>query len=321
MFEEIKAFILGLEFQVPSFLPPILLGLAAGLGAYSIVKLIIHNRPHAKEMEVWRDRPPFLFRLFKPIILLFSNVVKELMSERYSQVLRGRLSAAGLSYAIMPEEFVTLKVVCSVVSFVLVFSVYQLSSTLGPEALIVLAMVIMLGLFYPDIWLSDRIGHRRRLVSKDFPFLLDLLVLSMQAGLNYSSSLAQAIASLPAGPVKEEFAKLLREIRAGKSRREALQDLANRMDISTIYNFVGAMNQAEETGGEIVRVLAPQAEQRRSERFNIAEEMASKAPVKMLIPMMAFLFPIFFMLIAFVIVVKLAEIDALPVLMMRLLMT
>ena len=319
MFDQIKSWLLSLD--VPGFVPPILFGLALAVASYALVKLIIVNRPRAKEMEEWRDTPPFLFTLFKPIILLFSNDMRNLIGDKYSLSLRKRLSAAGLSYAIMPEEFVTLKIVCFTISLGTVVSVYNIDNSFGPEAIIILGFIVALGFFYPDIWLTDRVGTRRRLVSKDFPFLLDLLVLSMRAGLNYSSSLAQAIASLPAGPVKEEFAKLLREIRAGKSRREALNDLADRMNVSTIRNFVGAMNQAEETGGEIVSVLTAQAEQRRTERFNTAEEVANKAPVRMLLPMMAFLFPIIFMLMAFVVVVKLAEIDVLPPTMLELLVS
>ena len=317
MFNDIKAWLVALD--LPGFVPPIILGLAAAVAAFALFKLILVNRPKAKEMEEWRDAPPFLFILFKPIILLFSNDVRNLIGDNYAGALRKRLSAAGLSYAIMPEEFVTLKIVCFIISFSAVAAVYNIDNTLGPETMIILGFVVALGFFYPDIWLTDKVGTRRRLVSKDFPFLLDLLVLSMRAGLNYSSSLAQAIASLPRGPVKEEFSKLLREIRAGKSRREALNDLADRMNVSTIRNFVGAMNQAEETGGEIVSVLTAQAEQRRTERFNTAEEVANKAPVRMLIPMMAFLFPIIFMLMAFVMVVKLAEIDVLPPVMLQLL--
>ncbi len=319
MFEYIKETILSLD--VPGYVAPILLGLGIGLGVYALLKLIITNRPRAKQLEEWRDTPPMLFSVFKPLILLFSNDVRSLLGDVYYQSLRKRLSAGGLSYAIMPEEFVTLKLVCLIIAIGAVFGVYNIDQSLGPEAMIILGAIVALGFFYPDIWLSDRVGTRRRLVSKDFPFLLDLLVLSMRAGLNYSSSLAQAISSLPHGPVREEFAKLLREIRAGKSRREALSDLADRMHVSTIRNFVGAMNQAEETGGEIVSVLTAQAEQRRTERFNTAEEVANKAPVRMLIPMMAFLFPIIFMLMAFVMVVKLAEIGALPATMMKLLLS
>lgn len=319
MFERFIAFMSSID--VPAFLPAVLIAFAISVGGYSLFSIVVTNRPQQKKMEEWRDVPPLLFRLFKPVVLLFSNEVRNLMKDELYTKSQKRLSAAGMNYAIMPEEFLTLKLVCFVVASVSVTAVYNIDQTLGPEALIILFSIVALGYFYPDIWLTDRIGSRRRMVSKDFPFMLDLLVLSMRAGLNYSSSLAQAISSLPAGPVKDEFGKLLREIRAGKSRREALLDLAERMDVNPIHNFVAAMNQAEETGGEIVDVLTAQAEQRRTERFNTAEEVANKAPIKMLIPMMAFLFPIIFMLLAFVMIVKLAEIDALPESLLRLLLS
>lgn len=319
MFDKLAQTIGGTD--IPEYLPTILITVAAAIGFLSLVSLIAANRPRMKELEEWRDTPPLIFKLFKPFVLLLSNDVKRLMGDvSYSRLLK-KLSAAGVNYAIMPEEFLTLKIVCFIISSTVSFSIYTSDPTLGPEALVVLVFVVALGFFYPDIWLSDKVGVRRRMVAKDFPFLLDLLVLSMRAGLNYSSSLAQAIASLPVGPVREEFSKLLREIRAGKARREALLDLAIRMDIPSVHNFVAAMNQAEETGGEIVDVLTAQAEQRRNERFNAAEEAANKAPVRMLIPMMAFLFPIIFMLMAFVLIVKLAEIDALPQGMLELLMS
>lgn len=302
---------------VDGYVPGLFVALTVSLGTFALVKLVVRTRP--VESEDWRDPPPFLFKLFKPLIRLFSVDIRSIMKDGYYKKIGNRLSAAGMNYAIMPHEFVTLKVVTTVVCTISVVVVYKIDTSLGPEALVFLFSVIPAGYFYPELWLSDRIGSRRRVVAKEFPFLLDLLVLSMRAGLNYSTSLGQAIASLPHGPVKDEFAKLLREIRAGKMRREALLDLAERMNIDSVHNFVAAVNQAEETGGEIVDVLTAQAEQKRTERFNTAEETANKAPVKMLIPMMAFLFPIIFMLLAFVMIVKLAEIDMIPASLLRLL--
>jgi len=305
---------------IMSYMPAVFAGLAITIGTFALAKLVVRTKPPADSME-WRDPPPLLFKIFKPLVRLFATDVRSMMKDSYYKSLHQKLSAAGQNYAILPHEFVTLKLLCTVVGAIVSVSVYKIDSELGPEAFIFLASIVPVGFFYPDIWLADKIGVRRRAVAKEFPFLLDLLVLSMRAGLNYSTSLGQAIASLPAGPVREEFAKLLRETRAGKSRREALLDLADRMHIDSVNNFVAAVNQADETGGEIVDVLTAQAEQKRVERFNTAEEVANKAPVKMLIPMMAFLFPIIFMLLTFVIIVKLAEIDMLPVGMLKLLVS
>ena len=307
------------SFSFALLLPTLLWMLAIGVGVFALLKLIIRTRP--KDSEEWRDPPPLIYKLFKPIIRLFSADVRRLLSEKGYTRLQHRLSAAGMNYAIMAEEFATLKIICALVAALTAGYLYYTVSDIGAEVQLFLLVLGPLGYFYPDIWLRDKMTIRRRRVAKEFPFLLDLLVLSMRAGLNYSTSLGQAISSLPEGPVKDEFGKLLREIRAGKVRRDALLDLAARMDINSIHNFVAAINQAEETGGEIVDVLSIQAEQRRAERFNEAEAAANKAPVKMLLPMMMFLFPIVFLLVGFIMVVKLAESNLLPDVLLRLLLS
>ena len=303
--------------SIMQYVPILLLSSSVGIGAYALVNLFIRTR--AKSKEDWRDPPPLIYKLFKPIVRLFASDVRGAMPDSLYSRINNRLSTGGMNYAILAEEFFTLKFVCLAFMCIISYFLFTMPTERGAEVKLLIIALIPLGFFYPDIWLSDKISRRRARVAKEFPFLLDLLVLSMRAGLNYSTSLGQAISNLPEGPVKEEFGKLLREIRAGKVRRDALLDLAARMDTKSINNFVAAINQAEETGGEIVEVLTLQAEQRRSERFNEAEEAANKAPVKMLLPLVLFLFPIIFMLIGFVLVVKLAETSFLPAFMMDLL--
>jgi len=299
------------------YFPVFLMASAVGVGAYALISLIIKTR--IKEKEDWRDPPPLIYKLFKPVVRLFASEVRSLMSDRLYSKVNTKLSTGGMNYAIMAEEFYTLKFVCLAFACLISYSLFSSGSDQGSEVKLIILAIMPIGFFYPDIWLNDKITHRRARVAKEFPFLLDLLVLSMRAGLNYSTSLGQAISSLPDGPVKEEFGKLLREIRAGKVRHEALLGLAARMNTKSISNFVAAINQAEETGGEIVEVLTLQAEQRRSERFNEAEEAANKAPVKMLLPLVMFLFPIIFMLIGFVLIVKVADSNLLPQFIMDLL--
>lgn len=299
------------------YIPILIMSSAVGVGAFALVNLALKTR--SKTKEDWRDPPPLIYKLFKPIVRLFASDVRGIMSDRLYNKISSRLSTGGVNYAIMAEEFFTLKFVCLILMCVVSYFLFTAETERAAEAKLIIIGLIPLGFFYPDIWLNDKIVQRRARVAKEFPFLLDLLVLSMRAGLNYSTSLGQAISNLPEGPVKEEFGKLLREIRAGKIRHEALLDLAGRMNTKSISNFVAAINQAEETGGEIVEVLTLQAEQRRSERFNDAEEAANKAPVKMLLPLVMFLFPIIFMLIGFVLIVKLSETNFLPKILMDLL--
>lgn len=305
--------------SIQSMLPVMLLSAAAVLGSMAIAQLSIRSR--TKGDDDWRDPPPIIYRVFKPLVRLFASDVKGVLSEAKYTKVQVKLSAAGMNYAILPEEFVTLKIVFGLVCVAISALLYEVGSQLGGEVRLFLVVLGPLGYLYPEIWLKDRTIKRRRRVAKEFPFLLDLLVLSMKAGLNYSTSLGQAINSLPNGPVKDEFGKLLREVRAGKIRRDALLGLAARMNINSVHNFVAAINQAEETGSEIVEVLTIQAEQRRAERFNEAEAAANKAPVKMLIPMILFLFPIVFLLVGFIMIVKLAESNLLPEFLLKLLVS
>ncbi len=298
--------------MMATYLPSVIVSAASFLAALGLMLLIKKRKAIPDKDETWRDPPPLMYLLFKPIVRLFTHEASRFISEKRKTALGNRLSAAGYSYAIMPEEFVVLKFVCCVFGGIVSMLVLKANPDVGPEIFVFVITFAPVGFFYPDLWLTDQVAKRRRTVIKEFPFLLDLLVLGMRAGLNYSGALSHAIGALPGGAVREEFSKVLREIRAGKSRREALLSLGDRMNLEAVNNFVAAINQAEETGGEIVDVLMAQAEQRRNERFNSAETQANKAPVRMLMPMMFFLFPIIFMLLTFIIIVKMGSIGILP---------
>jgi tight adherence protein C len=302
-----------------NYVGPMLIALSGMLGVLGLFQALTRRRNLIESSDEWRDSPPVLYRLYKPVLKIFAPEVRKFMSDDSYNKLSQRLSAAGMSYAILPHEFVTMRFLVLVTASVCSFMLFRSPIEKGSLVMMFCVALPPMGFLWPDMWLRDQVASRRRSASREFPFLLDLLVLSMRAGLNYSGALSQAIGAMPPGPIREEFGKLLREIRAGKARRDALIDLAHRMDSEAINNFVAAINQAEETGGEIVDVLMAQAAQKRNERFNSAEAAANRAPIRMLLPMMAFLFPIIFLLMAFVIVVKLAEIGYLPESMVALL--
>ncbi len=279
--------------------------IAASLGcAVAFIALLIINRSRL-ESEEWRDPQPIIFRIFKPLVQLFSHHIRMRMGQTYFEKIHQKIGTAGMTYTFLPEELVTLRFIfCALATAIAAFIFNSFDSI---EARMLTLGIPVLGFFYPDIWLKDRITTRRTLIEKQFPFLMDLLILSMKAGLNYATSLAQTVDSLPQGPVKDEFSRYLRELKAGKNRREALLGLAKRVDVSSVSNFVAALNQADETGGEIGEVLKAQAIHRRIERFNLAEKKANQAPVKLLFPLVLFLFPVLFMIIAFVMAAKAVE--------------
>lgn len=272
--------------------------------AVVFIALLVINRNRLDDEE-WRDPQPIIFRIFRPLVQLFSHYIRMRMGQTYFEKIHQKIGTAGMTYTLLPEELLTLRFIfCAITS---VFAVYIFNTFESIEARLLTLGLPVLGFFYPDIWLKDRIKTRRASIEKQFPFLMDLLILSMKAGLNYSTSLAQTVDSLPLGPVRDEFSRYLRELKAGKNRREALLGLAKRVEVPSVSNFVAALNQADETGGEIGEVLKAQATHRRVERFNLAEKKANQAPVKLLFPLVLFLFPVLFMIIAFVMAAKAVE--------------
>lgn len=256
--------------------------------------------PKDKGFEAWRGDIPLMFRVLRPVINMFVTGVEESLSDTEKSMLRTRLYTAGLGYSIVPEEFVVMRWIGMVSGLGLIaFLLVMLNK---PPVWI--ALIAPLGFYYPNIWLNDVIKRRHFKIEKEFPFFLELLVLVMRAGLNFSSATSHAVAKMPDGPVKEEFSRMLRDIRTGLNRREALTNLGARINLPSISNFVAAVNQAEETGGELGQALIVQAEQRRSERFLRAEKQANQAPVKMLGPLVLLLFPIVFILIFFPILMR-----------------
>jgi tight adherence protein C len=165
----------------------------------------------------------------------------------------------------------------------------------------------LFGFVYPGIWLRDTIQNRRRELLKSLPFFLDVVTLCVEAGLNFQGALHQAVLKGPKGVMREEFQRVLRDVRAGKPRAEALRALALRLNEPPVTNFVASVIQAERLGMNLGPVLRAQADQQRVDRFLRAEKLAMEAPVKMLFPLIAFIFPCTFIVLFFPIVVKFME--------------
>jgi tight adherence protein C len=255
----------------------------------------------------WRDRLPPTLRTLYPLVRWYATGTDKTLMPWKREVLQTRLNAAGANYLITPAEFLVIRrVACT---FGLVFALYILFA-LNVRSSFYIALIATLVPFaylYPDIWLRDATKRRRARFEKEFPFFLDVLVLGMKAGLTFTAAVEQAMDQLREGPVKQEFSRYLRDARTGVARRVALDRMASRVVIPAVTNFSASVIQAEETGGSLGDVLADQARQRRQERFLRAEKLANQAPVKMLFPLIALLFPITFIIIGFPIVIQLID--------------
>jgi tight adherence protein C len=139
---------------------------------------------------------------------------------------------------------------------------------------------------------------------KSFPFYLDIMTLSLEAGLNVNSALQQAVDKSMDGPLRVEFGRVLRDVRSGRTRAEAFQDFAARVQLAPVTNWVSAVVHAEKQGANLAPLLRAQAEQRRVERFQRAEKLAMEAPVKMLGPLILCIMPCTFLIIGFPIAMK-----------------
>jgi tight adherence protein C len=179
----------------------------------------------------------------------------------------------------------------------------------GEGRWLALAVVLatVLGAWWPLSWLRERRAARLRTIGRALPFYLDVVTLSVESGANLTGALQHAVAKGPGGPLQVELERVLRDIRAGRTRADALRALAERLDLPAVSSWVAALVSAERHGSGLGPILRAQAEQRRQERFQQAEKLAMKAPVKMLFPLLVFIFPCTFVLLFFPIVVRLLE--------------
>ena len=274
---------------------------------------------HAPVRDVrWRDKPPLLWRASGPLVRGMAASIEPLMPARVTRQSTALLRQAGLDAALTPGELIAGQMIAAIalaVSVWLVIPDVPLGADpsgsgntsenpwLTPAAL----LAASLGAFWPLAWIREHRAKRLRDISRSLPFYLDIVTLSVESGTNLSGALSHAVAKGPAGPLQAELERVLSDVRAGRTRSEALRALAERIDLPAIASWVAALVSAERQGSSLGPILRAQAEQRRQERFQLAEKLAMRAPVKMLFPLLVFIFPCTFVLLLFPVAVRLLE--------------
>lgn len=255
-----------------------------------------------QEDRAFRDPAPSYWRLLGWPGQAVSHWVAPWLPARFRAQVIERLRYAGLEFALRPEQFVAGQVMAAVLA-VAVLVVVDLRP--GLPGWPWLAAAAVLGALVPWSWLHDRAQRRLRVLARTLPFYLDILTLAVEAGANVTSALQHAVDKGPGGPLADELQRVLRDIRAGRTRAEAMRALSDRLALPAIANWVGAVLAAEKQGASLGPILRAQAEQRRTERFVRAEQLALKAPVKMLFPLVVCIFPCTFVIVFFPIAVRL----------------
>jgi tight adherence protein C len=249
----------------------------------------------------YMDPLPPLLRKIWPLVLMFAYWVGEMLPVDLLEKYNKKLKQSGLIYLMTPEQFVGLRIVSAVVWTLIVLALMLL---LENFSWLYLVLGAILGFYLPSIKLNDKKKNREKAIVRALPIYLDYLTMAVQAGMNLSGAIQQAVDKGPDGPLRVEFSKVIRDIRAGMSRVDAIRSMAERLDIREINAFSTTVVQAEKTGASIGATLKIQADQRRVERFQRAEKLAMEAPVKLIFPLVAFIFPMTFMILAFPIAMK-----------------
>lgn len=272
----------------------LMLGAVITIGVYAAIRIFAAI---PKDDRSYMDKPPSGFHLFWPVIKFVAFYFSRFISDNYKYTTDVRLRRAGVNYSLTAEQYFAGKIVAAVVAFLFCWLVQAM---LGKLSAVYLVLAPVAGFYYPEIWLKETMDKRNNSIFRALPFFLDVITLAVESGTNLTTGINQAIQKAPDGPLKTELAWVLRDVRAGKPRAEALRAMADRIGLSSLNNVVSGMIQAEKTGASLGPVLRAQSDQLRSTRFLKAEKLAMEAPVKLLGPLVMFIFPTTFLVIVFV---------------------
>lgn len=259
------------------------------------------DRPRTlEELELER---PFSERVLRPFITYVSGFIQRFLPKKKVRQeetgptgIQKKLILAGNPNNLSANEYVGVVGVSTLGAAGLVF---MLMGVVGadPAIALVLSMVgLAIGYLLPSLWLSAKVKSRQKEITQSMPDMLDLLVIAVEAGLGFDGAV-QRYTEKATNSLSLEFKRVIAEIRMGRARREALKEMVARTEVPDLSTFISAIIQADQLGVSISRVLSVQADQMRILRRQRAEEMAAKAPLKMLFPMIFLIFPAMFVVI------------------------
>ena len=238
----------------------------------------------------------FADRVVEPMQARALAVGRRLSGTDQAERIRRKLDFAGNPRGWTVDRVIALKVICAVV-FPVVIGMWLLVIGGSVSAIVVVALgSIVLGFFAPDLYLINTAAHRADKIKRSLADAVDLLTISVEAGLGFDAAVQQ-VARNTTGPLAEEFSRVLREMQLGKGRSEALKALSTRSNVEDLHTFVGSMVQADAFGIPVGQVLRVQSAEIRTKRRQYAEEKAQKVPVKIMIPLILFILPTLFIIV------------------------
>ena len=241
------------------------------------------------EFEI-RLSEPFLNRVLLPAGSRVLSAMGRLSPVGQRDKIHHQLVLAGLDGSMQAEELIAIQFVTTIIGLILGIGYAAFGNSSRGLSLLVLILLPIAGFLAPSSWLARKISERKESIFLDLPDVLDLLAISVEAGVGFEAAL-DIVCQHFTSPLALEFSRTLKEMELGLPRRDALQNLKRRTEVPELSNFVLALVQADALGMPIGRVLHTQASEMRLKRRQWAREKAGKLPVKILFPLVAFIFP------------------------------
>ncbi len=233
----------------------------------------------------------FMDRVFKPALESLANAFGKVLPQSTLADVQQQLVMAGnpMPYNTFLTMWATMLLACLGLSFLLLVSG---PGPFLPNRIGMIVLLLVIGYALPKAWLKGKVKAKQKVVIKALPDALDLITTCVEAGLGLDAAL-QRVAEKSEGPLADELARMLRDVSMGKLRREAMTELSERVGVEELSNFITAIIQAEQLGVGIAQVLRVQSDQLRTKRRQRAERQAQEAPIKMIFPLVLFIFPAF----------------------------
>jgi len=233
---------------------------------------------------------PFSQRVLIPMMEALSKMAQRFTPQQTIEASRHKLELAGLAHKIKPAQFLGYRMAAAIVLGIASLMIVFVTALPVFQRLLIIVIAFVLGYMLPSVWLGSKISARQTSVIKALPDALDLLTICVEAGLGFDAAMSK-VAEKWDNELSQAFSRTVQEMQLGKLRREALRNMSNSMDVPDMTTFVAAIIQADTLGVSMAKVMRIQSDTMRMKRRQRAEEKARQAPVKMMFPLVFFIFP------------------------------
>lgn len=290
-------------FTQPGQIPYLVLMLASALGVFFALYGLVpdQTRKHAEEalglqgVEAARTSP--IIEVLRPFFRLLIPLVRPIPVPKYREKVEHKFVSAGMTGTMTSDEFLAYKLIMMVCFFGL-FVMLAFRTIIGWEEPLVVDLVVLgVGFMFPDAWLNGEVRRRQDEMRRSLPYVMDLLTLSVEAGLDFVAGLTKVCEKASSGPLVDELSFFLREMQIGASRQQALRNLSFRCNMSEISSFSALLIQADILGASVGPVLRAQSDLIRTQRFQRAERQGALASQKILFPLILCIMPAVFIVI------------------------